>query len=151
MFTPPWGNCNKWYSMVVSYVKGLAMLGLSHQIHHPWVFFSSLVIWRFFKWHIIFEFFTQNPLKSRWWNWLLCLKRLLKPRVYVLCHASHSPKVSWTFTKSFIGFFSFYNFNKIIDKVYFIYTCSKGHKIGPREPIWSWGCSFFYPEPPLNP
>ena len=107
MFTPPRGNCNKWHSMMFSFVKGLAFLGPGHQSHHPWVFFPLSIMWRFFKQHIIFEFFTQNPPKPGWWNWWLCLKRLLKPRFYVLYHDSHSPKVSWTCAKSFIGFFIF--------------------------------------------
>ena len=34
-------------------------------------------------------------------------KRLLNPRVYILYHSSHSPKVLWTCAKSFIGFLNF--------------------------------------------
>ena len=52
-----------------SFVKGLAFLGLGHKVHRPQVFFPSSIMWCFFKWHIIFGFFTQNPPKSGWWNW----------------------------------------------------------------------------------
>ena len=113
--------------------------------------FPSLIIWHFFKRHIIFKF-SLKILQSRDGEFGdYALGGLLKPRVYVLYHASHIPKVLWTCAKYFIGFFNFYISNKIIDKVYFNCKVSKGHKIEPREPIWSCGCSFLDPDPPLNP
>ena len=135
-------NDRAWWFL---FVKVLASLGLDHQGHHPWLFFPSSIMWFFLKRHISFEFFTQNPPKLGWWNWSFCLKRLLNPRVHVLYHASHSPKVSWTCAKSFIGFFNLYIFDKIINKVYFNCKSLKGHKIRPSGEIWSWGCSFLDP------
>ena len=107
MFTPPRGNCNKWHSMMVSFCKRIGILRNWSSRSSSSSVFSLVNYVTLFKRHIIFEFFTQNPPKSGWWNWWLCLKRLLNPRVYVLYHASHSPKVSWTCPKSFIRFFSF--------------------------------------------
>ena len=151
MFTPPLGNCNKWHSMMVYFCKRPGLLRTCSSRSSSSSFFSLVNYVTFFKRHIIFEFFTQNPPKSGWWNWWFCLQRLLKSRVYVLYHASHSPKVLWKCAKSFIGFFNFWIFNKIINRVYLNCKSSKGHKIRPNEPIWSWGCLFLDPDLPLNP
>ena len=137
---PLWGiviNDIAWWFI---FVKGLASLGLGHQGHHPRVLFPSSIMWCFLKQHIIFEFFTQNHPKPGWWNRWFCLKKLLNPMVYVLYHA-----------KSFIGFFNFYNCNKIIDRVYFSFKSSKGHKLRSGEPICSLGFSLLDPEPLQNP
>ena len=118
IFTPPWGNCNKWWEHDELCNRTNYLMTLL-PIHTLGCFFYLLLI-IVFQQLINFKFFHPNNLQSWSSDWKLGHRGCLDLWVNVYYHAYHCPRVLWKCAKSplvflifrdFINFLQHCNFN----------------------------------------
>ena len=109
IFTPPWGNCNKWWehNEVCNRTNYLMTL---LPIHTLGCFFSLVNYYCFSAILIIFKFFHPNNLQNWSSDWKLGPRRCSDLWINVYYHAYHCPRVSWKCAKSPLVFFNFSGF-----------------------------------------